>query len=293
MYHAGIENIPHTVWTGHRANLRHLRTFGAHVSVRRSGNRPTKTDPHYYNGRFLRFGATEQNIVYFDTVTKRDKFARHCVLDEFHYSTPRDTRPLGAQHLLDRVLPHHVAPVDQAKHHQDHVTEDTDEDYHITIAGDPYPLDLVSDQHITRQESPEIPITATAAQLLGEFHQQELIHMDQTMDMYAAPVTVCLAMNNLPTLGLLVRDDTATAKLYLQGCQDGTQASRISRWRSTIKNAVLRTADDTVIHTAADLTRHIATARARNATHVTFRFAKPAVTKIGEDDMPQLHFDQL
>ena len=67
LYHAGLDGIPYTAWTGQRVNMRHLRAFGAHVSVRRSGNRPTKADPHYYNGRFLRFGATERNIVYFDT----------------------------------------------------------------------------------------------------------------------------------------------------------------------------------------------------------------------------------
>ena len=63
LFHAGIRDIPYTAWTGRRANLQHLRAFGAHVSVRRSGMRPTKTDPHYFDGRFLRFAATTRNIV--------------------------------------------------------------------------------------------------------------------------------------------------------------------------------------------------------------------------------------
>ena len=53
LYHSGICAIPYTEWTDRRADLRHLRAFGAHVSVRRSGSRPTKTDPHYFGGRFL------------------------------------------------------------------------------------------------------------------------------------------------------------------------------------------------------------------------------------------------
>jgi hypothetical protein len=67
LFHSGIADIPYTAWTGKRANVRHLRAFGAHVTVQKSGHRPTKTDPHFYDGRFLRFGATETNIVYFDT----------------------------------------------------------------------------------------------------------------------------------------------------------------------------------------------------------------------------------
>ena len=64
LYHSGIEGIPYTRWTNKRPDLRHLRAFGAHVTVRRSGHRPTKADPHYYSGRFMRFGATEKNLVY-------------------------------------------------------------------------------------------------------------------------------------------------------------------------------------------------------------------------------------
>jgi hypothetical protein len=96
MYHSGINAILYTVWTGKRPNLKHLRAFGALVSVQKSRNKPTKTCPHYYNGRFLRFGATEKNIVYYDTKTHRDKTGRHCFMDEFHYGTPDAERPIGA-----------------------------------------------------------------------------------------------------------------------------------------------------------------------------------------------------
>ena len=81
LYHSGIEGIPYTRWTSKRPDLRHLRAFGAHVSVRRTGHRPTKADPHYYSGRFLRFGATEKNLIYLDTHTLREKTARHCTVD--------------------------------------------------------------------------------------------------------------------------------------------------------------------------------------------------------------------
>ena len=93
LHHTGINDIPYNVWTGRQANVSHLRMFGAHVTVRRSGIRPTKLDPHFYTGRFLRFGATTKNIIYYDERTKREKVARHCSMDELHYTSEASKRP--------------------------------------------------------------------------------------------------------------------------------------------------------------------------------------------------------
>ena len=94
-YHDGISNVPYNrCGIGKRANMCHLRAFGSKAIVKRSGPRPTKGDPHdYYDGRFLRFGATDWNIVCFDETTKREKIARHCTMDEFHYDS--EVRPPG------------------------------------------------------------------------------------------------------------------------------------------------------------------------------------------------------
>ena len=94
LHHAGVNDVPYNVWTGRRANVSHLRMFGAHVTVRRSGIRPTKLDPHFYTGRFRRFGATAKNLVYYDERTKREKVARHCSMDELHYISPASKRPI-------------------------------------------------------------------------------------------------------------------------------------------------------------------------------------------------------
>lgn len=50
LHHAGIDQVPYNVWTGRTASVARLRVFGAHVTVRRSGTRPTKLDPHFYTG---------------------------------------------------------------------------------------------------------------------------------------------------------------------------------------------------------------------------------------------------
>ena len=134
---------------------------------------------------------------------------------------------------------------------------------------------------------------AAAAQLLGEELQQEIIHMDTSMDMYATPTVLKIPMNNLPTLGLLTRTDDTARTVYVHGCQEGTKLSRLPRWRSMIKNSVIRSVNDHPIRSKADLIRRINTARINGDSTVTMRFAKPAVMKLGNEDIPQLHFDQL
>ena len=61
-----------------------------------------------------------------------------------------------------------------------------------------------------------------------------------------------------------------------------------------IKHSVIRTFNNNLIKTKVDLViRHITAARCKGETSVEIRFAKPAVKKLGSDDIPQLHFDQL
>ena len=167
LYHSGVQDVPYTLWTGRRADLKHLRTFGAHVSVRRSGARHTKTDPHYFDGQFLRFSATTKNIVYFDTTTKRDKTARHCVMDEFHYGTPHAQRPEGAQALLDRLLRTHTPPIDKPADPDPIADEPPFPEFVDTsLRIPPLALDSVTD-------TTEHNITANAAQIWTE-----LVHTD-------------------------------------------------------------------------------------------------------------------
>ena len=288
LFQSGLEGIPYTAWTGKRANVKHLRTFEAHVSVRRSGNRPTKTDPHFYDGRFLRFGATERNIVYFDTKTKQDKIARHCAVDEFHYSTPSSERPHGAQTLLDKVLPNPTPPADTSHLSTGDYTEEA-QALHTSL--DTLPLYT---QDVRQGYEAESSITAVAAQLLCEEHQQEILHLHSSTDMYSEPTILRIPpMNNLPTLGLLTRTDDNAQTVYVHGCQEGTKLSRLPRWRSMIKHSVVRSVNDNPVKSKMDLIRHITAARCKGDSHVEIRFAKPATTKLGNDDISQLHFDQL
>ena len=285
LYHSGIDAIPYAQWTGKRPNLKHIRAFGAHVSVRKSGHRPTKTDPHYYSGRFLRFGATEKNIVYYDTKTHRDKMGRHCTMDEFHYGTPAIERPLGAQQLIEKTLPHHTTPADQLGNDVDGATEYANDDPNATVV----PIDAIDLQDRGAHKH----TTATAAQLLGDAHQAEILHLDTSMDMYGPTTILRVPINALPTLGILVQTDQDSQKVFVKGCQEGTAVSRIPRWRTLIRNSVIRRVNNQPITSRSDMVSVISAARLRHEAFVTIAFAKIDVRVKDDDDIPQLHFDQL
>ena len=147
--------------------------------------------------------------------------------------------------------------------------------------------------HDMRLDSSVPTITAVAAQLLGEESQQEILHLQTSTDIYATPTVLRIPMNNLPTLGLLTRTDDNANTVYVHGCQEGTKLNRLPRWRSMIKHSVIRSVNDQRVRSKMDLIRHINDARCKGDTSVDIRFAKPAVMKIGSDEIPQLHVDQL
>jgi hypothetical protein len=157
------------------------------------------------------------------------------------------------------------------------------------------PLDTLTpyNQENRQDSAADNTITAAAAQLLGEEHQQEILHLRSSTDMYSEPTILRIPMNQLPTLGLLTRTDDNARTVYVHGCQEGTKLSRLPRWRSMIKHSVIRSVNDHPVKSKADLIRHITAARCKGDTRVKIRFAKPAVTSLGNDEIPQLHFDQL
>ena len=139
-------------------------------------------------------------------------------MDEFHYGTPDAQQPLGAQHIIDKILPSHTSPEDTIGN--DIVDSDADfveDDPHTTVV----PVDAIDMEARGHHKN----TTATAAQLLGDTHQAEILHLDTSMDMYSPATILRIPINRLPTLGLLVQSDADTQKVFVQGCQEGTAAS--------------------------------------------------------------------
>ena len=178
-----------------------------------------QADPHFYSGHFLRFGAIEKNIPYFDIHTLREETAQHCVLDEFHYGTPASLCPAGAQTLLDKVLLHHKpaadGPPEVDKPFSDFLVQP------LTALNDvvPVPLDTVDPTALLPASSSP---SAATAQLLAQMHQQEFLHMKITCDMYNSPTILLIAINRLPTLGIIIKHISRLPALpVIHTCRSG------------------------------------------------------------------------
>lgn len=289
LYHEGVKGVPYNLWTGRRANVKHIRTFGSRVLVKRSGPRPTKGDPHYYDGRFLRFGATDRNIIYFDEVTQREKIARHCNVDEFHYASP--SRPPGAQQVLEKVAPHVLY-----RQHPDRDVIYLTEDKHQACPNTP--LDTLDPLLAERHQQRSHPTTAVAASAFGQLtrrdqQMEEILHAWLDTNQFLPSVPIRLPLNRHPTLGFILAQDSEHHLVFLQGCQEGTAASRIPRWRSTIRHAVLRSLNGTIVKTIAQVRQLLDTHRRASGRYADFEFAKVEPRVEPDTDIPHLHFDQL
>jgi hypothetical protein len=199
LHTVGVDGVPYNIWTRRTASVKHIRMFGAHVTVRRSGMRPTKLDPHFYTGRFLRFGATIKNLIYYDERTKREKVARHCTMDELHYASPVASRPPLANDIITSILP----PQQSTPPPTSPLIMEPQPDLHLRA------LDKL-DQSPGESRNP-LPTTAVAASMFETLSPQAqraeaVLALEFSTQSYGPSITIHLPMNQLPTLGILLRD---------------------------------------------------------------------------------------
>jgi len=90
--HQATNTTPHEAYTGTKPNIKKLRIFGCPVVCPLPGKQPSKLDTHAATGIFLGYTATENNIYYQDTQTKRIKIATHMMFDEVGYVVPPQAR---------------------------------------------------------------------------------------------------------------------------------------------------------------------------------------------------------
>ena len=297
LYHTAIGKTPYEAWTGNQPSLHHIRAFGAHVLVKRGGHRPTKADPHFYDGYFLRFAATSKNIIYWDPITKREKLARHCVVDEFHFGSEYSARPPGATHVLQTLLPTLAGTTCRPP---SSATPNMVEE--ISPHTVPMQTDIMTqDQRCTQLPTATIAMHSTAAvpPFADWSHAQQILeeiaHLQISETIYTTPTHITLPMNRLPTLGLHLIDDAQLHHPVLHSCQEGTAASRIPRWRSTIRHSLLYSIQQHKIATRQDAIDCIQKLRTSlpPPTHLQLVFVQLDTTCIDNTGVPQLHFDQL
>jgi hypothetical protein len=79
-----------------------MQLFGSRVCVRQTGDRRAKIDHHHFDGIFIGFTATNQNIRYIDVTSGLVRLSHHAVFDEAWYMQP--LQPPTAQLLYDLGL---------------------------------------------------------------------------------------------------------------------------------------------------------------------------------------------
>ena len=83
---------PLQAYTGQILALDSLITFGAKITAKKPGTRPTATDPWTYDGIFLGYQNTFENIKYWDKNSGVVKVAKHDSKDELQYGDDLDNR---------------------------------------------------------------------------------------------------------------------------------------------------------------------------------------------------------
>ncbi len=109
LVYSATGSTPFEVYNKQQLDLEYLKTFGSRVCVKRSGDRHAKLDWHDFQGIFLGFTATDQNIVYLDLDTGIVKESHHTTFDEAWYLQP--SWPSAAQLLYDLGLEVETIPI--------------------------------------------------------------------------------------------------------------------------------------------------------------------------------------
>ena len=77
--------------------------FGCPITVRLPGKRPAKLDTHATKGIFLGFTATENNVYYLDSRSKKIKIATHVTFDEAGFTLPDVSQTILQKRLQEDI----------------------------------------------------------------------------------------------------------------------------------------------------------------------------------------------
>ena len=159
-------------------------------------------------------------------------------------------------------------------------------------------LDQMDPNSCELRQSP--PQTAVAALMFTSTSEQKrqldrILALHCSTDSYVPPIWISLPMNRLPTLGLILQDTPTNMNTLVIGCQEGTAASQLPRWRSMFKDArTIRSIGIQQIRNNAMFVATIASLRQSRTPQVHILLARHEGPDLHTNpDIPQLHYDQL
>jgi hypothetical protein len=83
--HTVTKHTPIKGLFGFKPDLGHLKLFGSCICVKRSGQRGAKLDKNRFNGIFLGYTATDNNILYLNIMSGLVKCSHHAQFDKVWY----------------------------------------------------------------------------------------------------------------------------------------------------------------------------------------------------------------
>jgi transposase InsO family protein len=100
-FHRALDMCPYEAYTKQTPTVDGLLTFGCRIVAKKSKTRSNATNPNAYDGIFLGYRATMDNIIYWDIQSQQKRTARHYEFDEIHYGTDPEKRNPAARHLIE------------------------------------------------------------------------------------------------------------------------------------------------------------------------------------------------
>jgi transposase InsO family protein len=111
-YHSAIGMTPYQQWSGRIPSLDNLLTFGSRIISKKAKNRTTALDPNAFEGIFLGYDSTMENIEYWDSKAHLKRAAKQSTADEVQYGDPA-TQCSPTSKFLIEITP--GAPLDQQR----------------------------------------------------------------------------------------------------------------------------------------------------------------------------------
>ena len=112
---------------------------------------------------------------------------------------------------------------------------------------------------------------------------------------FGPAITVdCMVKGDHPCLGLELDTETQEGRMLLLGCTKGTPAAKITRWRSTLRGAILQKIGTDTVSNIDDVTQAVEQLKQTRIKKTTLTFV--TIEKIPihpQQGIPQLYHDQL
>ena len=313
--HKALLITPYEAWYGLKPSLKHLKVFGAKVSVKKTGKRRAKLDRHSFRGIFLGYTATDHNIRYVDINTGITKRSHHAIFDEAWYTSK--VRPPAAQFLYDLGLTADydatpalaTTPPQPTAYPPLPTKKAMTQALSTAAARTPLPWNLFPVPALitaraakvnvaTRKSLP--PLTIPNIHDILDFHSITSKDMDMV---YLSPepyknsfvevldLRKCFPLKH-PTAGLdLIQRDN---RLFLGAMARSTPGAKIHAWRSRLRDAWLIQINGTVVTTLLEARQAFASLALTNTTTCDLLFAHSEMKHgLTNDGIPQINLDQL